>query len=295
MSLNIKPTMRTTLSIISMFLMIGMHSQNEYFLNDTRWNVTHYCEPIFDSYTDYYHVLGDTILNDVPYKIISGNLNEIVRSEGTVVYRWNQNTNEDDLMYDFHGEVGDTLDVNPFFLGNYELVITDIDSVMINSQWKKVYYVVGSNGQWPMAPVLIEGVGSAMTGLFGAIDSWFDCSIMVTCYSVNDLSYHWNYDQTIFVDFEESPGECLLADDISEISGSQISFFPNPCSRILTVKSDIHPDVITIMDAMGKVFYQQLKPGAVCEIDVSALAEGIYFFEVTTGTHSTRHRFLKVE
>ncbi len=274
----------------SICLCLLIRGQNEYFQNNPRWIIHYNCNPIpVDySYNVFYGVTGDTLLNNHVYKIISADEYHIVRSEDTQVFRWDEGTEQERLIYNFMGEVGDTLEVSEM-VSEQTLIIQELDSVWINSEWRTVF-TLGSD--YPiMAPILIEGVGNSVTGLFGIIDAWMDCGIQTTCYSVGNFSYNWDSSGESFNSFEEIEGPCSTGILVSQTEQASINVFPNPCTDFIQITGFAQNPNIKIKNTMGHVLITEC-----CQqqIDVSFLATGIYFIEIIAHDRRSILRFVKV-
>lgn len=287
-----------------LFWSLSSIAQNEYFEGDPRWQIYYSCfwgTGPMDYHNIYDHFIGETEINGHIYKILESagggaqmtDQREYVRSEGKKIYAINPSTNQEDLMYDFDAEIGDTLEVSPnMYLG--VLVVQDITFVTINGQERKVFTVVDSeNGNIPMAPVLIEGIGNSISGLFGFIFGWFDCGITPICYSVNDTSYTWenSWDYTL-ANFQATAGVCALADDIEEARADRPEIFPNPVIDHLHLKNlnSTNSDV-RIVNTLGEIVFSGKITSA--GLDIQNLDSGYYVLMIETLNQKKSLPFIK--
>ena len=79
---------------------------------------------------------------------------------------------------------------------------------------------------------------------------------------------------TIFK-FHESP-----AGINDMINSNNLSVYPNPAYDYITVESEFAPNNIIIVDAIGKMVYQQNTNSTKSVINTSALSKGIYLVKI---------------
>lgn len=291
------------LSILLLQTSVAVMAQNEYFANDPRWQTAYSCfwgAGPMDNHNIYDYLTGETEINGHTYKILYTTPNtqmtavrEFVRSEGKKIFAIDPETNEEELMYDFDAEVGDTLEVNTDMYPGV-LVVQNISVVTINGEERKVFTVVDSeNGNHPAAPLLIEGVGNSTNGLFGYILGWFDCGISPVCYSINNTTYTWEntWDYTL-ANFTASEGVCALADNIDDIETVDLQIFPNPVGDFITIKN-MHSSKsdYRIINSLGEVILNGKTQTN--NIDLPELASGYYVLLLDSEEHSTSLSFIK--
>lgn len=78
---------------------------------------------------------------------------------------------------------------------------------------------------------------------------------------------------------------------ISEFEQNQFSVFPNPTNAILNVKMDKQINAIKVVDISGRIAAAKVLSES--SIDVSSLANGIYFIEISTIDGQFRKKFIK--
>ncbi|MEA4974688.1 MAG: T9SS type A sorting domain-containing protein [Paludibacter sp.] len=154
------------------------------------WNI-----PPIDTTLLKYSLQGDTIINSTIYKKVSQNIGTDsipiykgiggLREQNKKIYYCGESYNKfrfdynEQLLYDFTKQVGDTVWMNPV---EYYTIHT-IDSIKIGNEYRKRY----NNG-------IIEGIGDVIGGLFSAITPIPTC---IDCYQ------SWE-----FVCFSQN-GECV--------------------------------------------------------------------------------------
>jgi len=98
------------------------------------------------------------------------------------------------------------------------------------------------------------------------------------CIYVDDKEYsnsNWDNDQPLITYFVESEIECETL-SLQEFKTTIFSFFPNPVTNKLTIKTKVNIRQIIIYNALGKELFKTNN----VVIDVSRLAAGMYFVSV---------------
>ncbi len=81
---------------------------------------------------------------------------------------------------------------------------------------------------------------------------------------------------------------------IDKFSTESISLYPNPSSRIITIKSVSMPDSYTIYNTLGQVLKQsQVKSNADLNINIENFTDGMYFIKLTKDNSSQVLSFVK--
>lgn len=289
--------------ILLIVLSSSLYSQNEYFENDPRWQTAYSCYwgawPM-DYHNIYDHISGETEIDGYTYKILHTTpntqmtaLREFVRSEGKKIYAIDPETNTEELMYDFDAEIGDTLEVSEDMYTGV-LVVESISTVIVNGEERKVFTVVDSeSGNYPAAPVLIEGVGNSINGLFGYIFGWFDCGITPMCYSIHNMTYTWeNAVGYTLENFTATEGVCALADKVDDIRKVRLQIFPNPVGDYITIQnlSSSKTDY-RILNSLGEIVLDGITQTNT--IELQNLAVGYYILLIGSNEHSTTLSFVK--
>jgi uncharacterized repeat protein (TIGR03803 family) len=131
----------------------------------------------------------------------------------------------------------------------------------------------------------------------GATYQWLDCTDNFTIVpGANAQQFtptiSGNYAAMITLGNCTDTSQCILVNviGIEELNQDQdISFFPNPVDEEIRIESSVTPIQISIQTITGEEIISESKK----EINVSALASGIYFLLVRTNNGIWRSRFVK--
>jgi len=276
--------------------------ENTYFENNPVWQVSSICSapyPCVLNETYNYYIGGDTVLNGLTYKMILktgigfysyfGNppvppfcvgsyeyQNQspefFLRSLGKQMYVLACAGCEEELLYDFDLEVGETL---PLSHNNWseDITVLAIDSIYTPFGYRKRFEISGSQS-W--ADYLIEGIGHSK-GLVEPINIPLECGFDLNCFSLNDIAYY------------PEPGEgCMLTVDISETENSSVfSVYPNPFNERTTISFSnvIGVPVVKVYNLQGQQVQVRINAfNERIEIERSSLNSGLYIFELTDDT-----------
>jgi hypothetical protein len=79
------------------------------------------------------------------------------------------------------------------------------------------------------------------------------------------------------------------------LSSGKISIFPNPAGDFIKISSDRPISCIEISDATGQVFLTTHPDNPTePEIDISKLRVGMYYVKITTSSHTTIRKVIKL-
>lgn len=231
---------------------ISFAQTNSYFQNKPVWRLTSACAiafPCIDYRTYNYYINGDTTINSTLYKKIyekgqgyyawnasppsncpspsTYNYSEsqpsfFLRSNNKIMYIVNAHETNEQLLYDFNLQVGDSL---PLSFNNFSpnVVVTAIDSVYTPYGYRKRFALSGDT--W--AQYLIEGIGTDK-GLIEPIQTPLECGYNLICYSLNDSTY-----------YPGSGSNCELTNALKEyVNVVNFSISPNPFNTFTTIKLD---------------------------------------------------------
>ena len=143
-------------------------------------------------YTDIYKIEGDTLLDGVSYKVMYATRNEdltgwnlwgfLRETEDRQVFSRRPSTSDEQLLYDFSMEVGDTICMCDYGYDECCMVVIEKGETIVNGEPRQqivLEYPFGNGDQ----EVWIEGIGS----LYGIVDSG---SLFLTGGSTNLLCYY---------------------------------------------------------------------------------------------------------
>lgn len=230
-------------------------------------------------------ISGDTLINDSAYrKIITTETvitsPEISRSEemiylgairediqNKVIYYLSPSGSEEQLLYDFNWEIGDTVKGRLALGFGTPDTIVKIDSVLVGSQYRKRWTI---NEGYDIQ--LIEGIGST----YGLIepspgDILDNSSIQLTCYQVANTPV-----------YPEGINACELPSSINEYSKeyTETKVFPNPSNGTFTIEfGNTQIDKLKVTNLLGKTILIKNTSG-MAEISLSGLSKGIYILHM---------------
>jgi hypothetical protein len=249
---------------------------------------------------------GDTFINRQQYTKLLEEGNYLrtpyagaFREDNRTIYIVPNDSTTEFIWYDFNNlQIGDT--VSNWW--NYRIGVLpmqfhapvwvyDIDSVQINDgTFRKQYHVVGEWGEYQTS--FIEGIGS-LAGTFEG--NWgVEYSASLICLR-SGFTISWI-----------TPGvwgECtaairvrLDAEEAPENSFA-INMYPNPANDILHIASDVDLSAqATIYNTLGQAQTQAELFGNQHSIDISSLADGIYYLHLQTQKgEKVSYKFVKAQ
>ena len=231
-------------------------------------------------YTDIYKIEGDTLVDGVPYKVMYATRNEnltgwnlwgfIRETEDGQVFSHRPSTSDEQLLYDFSMEVGDTICMCDYGYDECCMVVIEKGETIVNGEPRQqivLEYPFG-NGE---EEVWIEGIGS----LYGIVDSG---SLFLTGGSTNLLCY---YEDGDLIWQNTMPGfdMCYIInpDGIEEDETfSVVSVFPNP-SKGKVIIEGVEVCSVQVYNALGQMVKTVEDTN---EISVAGLPEGVYVLRI---------------
>ena len=235
-------------------------------------------------YTDIYKIEGDTLVDGVPYKVMYATRNEnltgwnlwgfIRETEDGQVFSRRPSTSDEQLLYDFSMEVGDTICMCDYGYDECCMVVIERGETIVNGEPRHqivLEYPFGNGA----GEVWIEGIGS----LYGIIDSG---SLFLTGGSTNLLCYYED-DDLIWQNTTPGYNECYIINpnDPQSIEEDEtflsVSVFPNPTSGKVLVEG-IEPTEVQVYNALGQMV-KTIKNSN--EINVAGFSEGVYLLRIT--------------
>ena len=91
-----------------------------------------------------------------------------------------------------------------------------------------------------------------------------------------------------YVDCEDAP-----ANNINENSFSNFSYYPNPANSVINISASEEITEVKVYAVSGQLLYTRKVNANQATIDISALANGVYFFKATNNTKETNFRVVK--
>jgi hypothetical protein len=190
------------------------------------------------------------------------------------------------VAYDFTLQVGDSVE-----RGGYRAAyVTTVDSVMVGDNARKRLIFGYEKESIDVFDCWIEGIGSTMRSFFNSLRE------IPTCPYWDVLNVFNNPEGVTVYTNPDTSSQGFLAEDCmyNTIKRATISkeiiLYPNPVSGLLHVSCNEPLRKIELLDMGGNV----LRTTSTNELDVSGLAESLYFIRATTGSAKVLiERFIK--
>jgi hypothetical protein len=275
----------------------SINAQNEYFDGNPNWNLN--IQGLGFGMNIDYSVYDDSIINgldylwigpshsfyDEPFFTTNGDISQcLVRSNGKEIFWRNPQTEEDELLYRFEGEIGDTLSIHPWLkygpgqvpeIETSFFVIDEVDSMLIGDSYRKIYH---SSEAWcANNSYIFEGIGSNA----GPFTILTESQSKLNCFSWLEEVYVYEiFDQGIEYD-KLVPGDCTIQ-SVTEKQKNELLIFPNPASSIITMQ-DINPSQIStfqITDMQSRIIVEFSASQCNEPIDISHLSNGCYLAKI---------------
>ena len=177
----------------------------------------------------------------------------------------------DTLLYDFNLHVGDTLPKSYVNGGTFNNHVSSIDSIIIGTTYRRQYHISSTNPPDSNYVQLIEGIGSTF-GITSYLAPPFEGGYILNCFTQNDVTQYTN---------PMASSNCNLTMGVKTIN-RQLTFqiYPNPAANSFQVSISGNSTIkeITVYDMLGNIVLNPTKTN----IDVSSLANGVYFINLQT-------------
>lgn len=189
------------------------------------------------------------------------------------VYFISPNENIEKLLYDFSLQVGDTVkNFAPWGCSEYGLTVYAIDSILIQSSYRKLW-VVGTPGMI-VVPDIIEGIGYGSGLLDVLCNDPLGWNQRLLCFQQNG--------QTLFPD---TTTQCAIIDAVKNIPKKNISVnsSPNPfhSSSLLQVSSEFVNAKLNIYNSLGAIVREEgMLNQETFVLKRNELHNGIYFMQL---------------
>ncbi len=269
------------------FGIIYAQTNNLDITSEWRVNYQQVWEP-YDFYNNLYRdfIEGDTVINSVEYSkvyqsgysyygyIPNGEiypyehvLHGFLREENNKWFTLFEN--QDTLLFDFNLNLNDTVISAYTYSFADPIVVTAIDSILIDGEYKKRMQLNGMGAEY-----IIEGIG-ATSGLFENM-FFFEWYSELVCYAKNGVSV-WG----------TTTEECDLAVKIMENQGNSglCSVFPNPAKdfTMITVPSGLENVTFRLIDMVGGLICQKsLESPSTNKVQLTDYHSGVYLAVIET-------------
>ena len=237
-------------------------------------------------YTDIYKIEGDTLVDGVPYKVMYATRNEdltgwnlwgfLRETEDGQVFSRRPSTSDEQLLYDFSMEVGDTICMCDYGYDECCMVVVEKGEILVNEEPRQqivLEYPFGETETW------IEGIGS----LYGIIDSGSHFLVggstdLLCYYEDGDLIWQNSYPSinSCYFVYPSQHGDLVISPTTLTFESyyeSQTIHLINQTDNPVTISDiDIQPD--NNMLIVYATFPQTLQPNQSTEIEVELNAIG---------------------
>ncbi|MEA4841201.1 MAG: T9SS type A sorting domain-containing protein [Bacteroidales bacterium] len=314
------------LLLLLLFSENNLFSQEYQRLVDTnnRWNYVYYLpSPINEDSVDRqkmtysFFFSGDTLINNTVYiklmidvyvykKPITKYIGALREDTINQQVFFMNSENVESLAYSFNHDVGDTLSIDSLtYLNGYVVRrVKSIDVVDFNSIQRKRIEVCDTLYKFStpleiFSDYWIEGIGSfkLLVDDVPALNKLFVDDVPAPLYDFDQpltLICFWHNDEMIYHDSLYDSCVYIYSDSTSDIesfhSREGIFLYPNPVSGMLSVSCNEPIRKIELLDMDGNLLWTT----SINELDVSMLADDIYFIRATTvSARMLIERFIK--
>lgn len=253
---------------------------------------------------DVYYTDGDTVFNGDTYKVLNGYhyisrtfwLREDVQNKKIFLSTELGNDRNEDLLYDFSLEVGDSININnplspfPSSPGYFTLDSIISRELLDGSDYRFFYLSPNATSSSTENPVWIEGIGSL--SLINAPGGTPDVN------EVGKISCVFNDDELIYSQLD-SILSCLpvhVSVSEEETKHALVKVYPTNCNDILFVSSfEEEIKSIEIFDLNGtKVFQLKTTDKQFNKLDISRLMRGLFIVRVNLASGNQTFKISKV-
>jgi len=245
-----------------------------------------------ETYNYTYFQNGDTMINNIEYhKIYNsdayvGALREDENKQifffpNSVYINDNQfpNNTEEHLLYTFNNlEAGMDIEIN-----GMNIYIQSIDSILLNDNYRKRYLVHGvmlDTEHW------IEGIGSDKAFFSAYSFGEFENSLYTLCYTDTETYYINSPNGQDSCHYQAPVG-------IDNINITENSFYPNPITNNLNIKTTNYPAHLYLYNVSGQLLLQKEIKQENTSVDFSSYPSGIYFIELKQNNNISRKKIIK--
>lgn len=264
--------------------------------NGTTW---YYTNAVISGYVHQPNVLtitGDTMINNIAAKIITGKCNcaegdniNYVYEDSNRVYRYYEELSDFRLLYDFNKKANES-------------------------------YIIYGNELFPQVEVLVDSIGSITSGDTTLVIQYIDTGYEVDFGDFNIVGVGSNHclfqqgnicdpqtfgircfgdNQDNYLNFQPDIGctDTLNILSTQQLDLSSITVYPNPATDVISINNptSINYDQISLFDNLGqrKTTIQSVNAVNI-DLDITALPKGIYYLRFTQYQVSGVLKILKI-
>lgn len=199
------------------------------------------------------------------------------------------------LLYNFNAQTGETIELDYYTDCTSDgealkLQVQSVGTVLINGQERRTQELIAQNEMGcAFGGKVIEGIGN-LYFLFPRTD--LSHTGPLRCYEDASLGLYANPDYWGDETAQHDCEQIILGNKDLEITKG-VSLYPNPTSKLITVRDLTQEAKYKIITQRGKLVMQgTVLPGE--KLQIEQLAKGNYFMIVTTETQTTTQKFVKL-
>jgi hypothetical protein len=271
----------------------------DYFTNDPKWvcglwSSNQWNPPYIESTSIYvYYLNGDSVIGNytyhrlfskgkttyfgpIPTVYFDNFTGYFLRQENNSIRFYTNQIGTDSLLISYDYQVGDTVKGDIFQgCGFDQDTIQKIDSILVNSEYRKVFYLDSITG-----PVITEGIGHQLEININGGEF-----ILMLCQGIGFayMIHCFGYGTTAYWDSQGTGGNCILSVGVEEYDGWELMVYPNPFNTYLNIKSTPNEtSEIIIYDVASRIVLVKKFKNEL-QIPTQFLDNGIYFYEIRNG------------
>jgi hypothetical protein len=325
--------MRRIFLLVGLIVMVTAQARSQSFApipDSAVWTVTHcflfskLAYPLHKKFVTF----GDTLIGGVNYARVysidyattsSGNPDTLyldslqyegaLRESGGKVYIIPHTSASAETLYDFTGDVGDTISIVDYFggptasQGGYRYLkemIASIDSVPIDGSYRRRYFFPASGYHPP--EYWIEGIGSTF-GLLWPFMDITDNVFALSCLTVGGVPLYYdsaNAGSVCGDSVDPFCGDVIITGVRHEHQGTPVRFllnqnYPNPFNPSTTISYDLPVAArvrLQVFDLLGRVVAvledgERLPGHHELSFEAKGLASGVYYYRLEAGAYSS--------
>lgn len=296
--------MKKFLLLSIFFLALNLSAQNT--IVQGAWWFSVETPHFFPSHKDYYFlkIEGDTLIGNTSFAILKSQTNNgnffnyaYLQEIDNRIYAYSIFNNQTSLIYDFNLSIGDLFFTNAIEeFQNNNVTITEINTIELRNG-SLVNQFVFELDDYLFEPIypyctMVERLGT-LFGIFGSFGS--------DCVTYTDANGHTLLGYGIGDSILYTPSQYSDIQDLQElidyfpintekVKSTSLNLYPNPIIDYLLIENDLPNTQYHIIDINGKTILTTKKT----TINLSNLANGIYYLVARTNKHVTTKKLVKM-
>jgi hypothetical protein len=208
----------------------------------------------------------------LPINTFDGFTGYLLRQDNRSIRFWSTQIETDSLLVSYEYQLGDTVRGDIFQTNHNESTIQKIDSVLVNSEYRRVLYIDSIFG-----PVITEGIGHQ-----NEINNESGEFIHKL---IQGIGFEWSiecfgYGLTPYWDPQGTGGNCYLNVGVEEIDLMESNVYPNPFNDNLFVDTNSNSETeIEVFDIYGRSIIRSTFSKSI-KIPTEYFENGIYIYKM---------------